>query len=721
MSDCSDYPTASTAKTFKLDAETTNEVVTLQQDRTPPASDGKTKKTFWGIENDATLQRENIDQLAEQQRENLESTFTAQFAYKRIGNISLYVGDSLPEADKLNSYQYPDDSGEWYGPVQDQVFPITIPADPSSDDGWALVNALTSASVGGLVSYTSNSVADMVLGVALNQSVQPSIGQSWVVLDYYGGLAPSASGILFFKVVPDGTGTPDGGKIIQGSGVQFEQNLKIPVSIKAFGAKGDNLNDDNPSVQAAIDYTTEVYAPRGDYLLHSPVNYRTQSTIFSDHHIGYQGPGARFIINESTWDGSPAMFTRVDTSIQAQAVRFQNVGFQGWGLFDGVDIGVSGIDASNIRDGIETPGCSFVRLGHGINQLYTATGYVGFSTFENTSFQFCNRAVNLETTTGISFINSKIYDCWDWIQSNKVTLINTAFNNSGFTIEYCSIHARIINMIGGWIEGGNRWFDSTTIPDTEGIKWTMDGVTVSEAFSGAGSTKFMSAIKGGDSVFMEMKGIKFPLNTRVMFDASNVEPLQNVNLELSGCSEVGTLWGRVTGDLSFWCNNGLSYRGRSNTPRSGYDDAILNSDTNLRYVTNQAGSPGLAGYKIGPSVSLDISINDLGLQSATIADPTFAEFKIISTNNGAGGNAVHTTTFMLAKGYNDVWVIYDKDQDGTTAMTSRTLSIANVSVTANTTTGCTLNITMTSTGSNSEAKLYTISKAANLILPKAFP
>ena len=144
---CSDYPTAQTAKAFKLDAETTNEVVTLGQDRTSAASDGKTKKTFWGIENDATLQRENIDDLAEQQRENIETTFTAQFAYKRIGNISLYVGDSIPEPEKLNSYQYPDNSGEWYGPAQDQVFPITIPADPSDDNDWALVNALTSDSL----------------------------------------------------------------------------------------------------------------------------------------------------------------------------------------------------------------------------------------------------------------------------------------------------------------------------------------------------------------------------------------------------------------------------------------------------------------------------------------------------------------------------------------------------------------------------------------------
>ena len=73
------------------------------------------------------------------QRDQFETTFNAQFTYKRIGNISDYAGQSLPEADKLNSYQYPDDSDAWYAPVQGQPFPITIPADPTvSGSGWVL-------------------------------------------------------------------------------------------------------------------------------------------------------------------------------------------------------------------------------------------------------------------------------------------------------------------------------------------------------------------------------------------------------------------------------------------------------------------------------------------------------------------------------------------------------------------------------------------------------
>ncbi|AUR94753.1 intramolecular chaperone auto-processing domain protein [Vibrio phage 1.198.B._10N.286.54.F4] len=147
---CEDYPTAQTAKTFKLDAETVNEVVTLEQDRTSEASDGKTKKTLWGIENDATNQRDEFEQLASDQRDSFEASFSSQFNFKRIGNISDYAGQSLPEADKLNSYQFPDDSGDWYAPEQGQSFPIIIPADPTvSGSGWSLVNGLTKSEADG--------------------------------------------------------------------------------------------------------------------------------------------------------------------------------------------------------------------------------------------------------------------------------------------------------------------------------------------------------------------------------------------------------------------------------------------------------------------------------------------------------------------------------------------------------------------------------------------
>lgn len=88
-------------------------------------------------------QSDAIDQAASEQRDQFAATFTAQFAYAYIGNISDVVGDLLLETDKLNAYQFPDDSDNWYGPIQSQSFPITIPADPSNDDGWAVVSSVT--------------------------------------------------------------------------------------------------------------------------------------------------------------------------------------------------------------------------------------------------------------------------------------------------------------------------------------------------------------------------------------------------------------------------------------------------------------------------------------------------------------------------------------------------------------------------------------------------
>ena len=60
--------------------------------------------------------------------------------YTGLGNISSVAGQQLAEVNKLNAYQFPDDSRLFYGAKQDQVFPITIPADPSIDNGWALVS-----------------------------------------------------------------------------------------------------------------------------------------------------------------------------------------------------------------------------------------------------------------------------------------------------------------------------------------------------------------------------------------------------------------------------------------------------------------------------------------------------------------------------------------------------------------------------------------------------
>ena len=90
-----------------------------------------------------------IQDRADQQFTDIENTFSAQFAYKRVDLWANVIGSTLTDAERLNSYLFTnplDNSDAWYGPIQSQTFPIVIPADPSNDAGWAIVDALTTTS-----------------------------------------------------------------------------------------------------------------------------------------------------------------------------------------------------------------------------------------------------------------------------------------------------------------------------------------------------------------------------------------------------------------------------------------------------------------------------------------------------------------------------------------------------------------------------------------------
>lgn len=88
------------------------------------------------VDTDAT----NAAQSASEAQAAADSVATTQFVRSRIGNISDYAGDTLTESERFNIYQYPDNSEYWYGVKDGESFPVTIPADPSSDSKWAIVN-----------------------------------------------------------------------------------------------------------------------------------------------------------------------------------------------------------------------------------------------------------------------------------------------------------------------------------------------------------------------------------------------------------------------------------------------------------------------------------------------------------------------------------------------------------------------------------------------------
>ena len=167
----------------------------------------------------------------ETQRDEFDATFQAQFAYKRIGNISDYVGQQLPEADKLNSYQYPDDSGEWYGPVQSQSFPIAIPADPSTSSGWALVNALTTDTLG---FYTN---------IVRKASIDKSPVENMIEESKVGEISKCENGSEFKRVVNTSGDIND-----------FTP-LNVSSFISDYGVVGDGSESDKAKVILAISFS----------------------------------------------------------------------------------------------------------------------------------------------------------------------------------------------------------------------------------------------------------------------------------------------------------------------------------------------------------------------------------------------------------------------------------------------------------------------------------
>ncbi|AUR90915.1 coil containing protein [Vibrio phage 1.152.O._10N.222.46.E1] len=235
----------------------------------------------------ATTEADRATDAADTALEDFEATFRAQFVYKRIGNISDVVGQQLPESDKLNSYQYPDDSGEWYGPVQVQVFPITIPTDPSSDDGWALVNALTVDNAG--------------LG----------------------------------KVTADGSTTPR----------TLSDRFSDVINVKDFGAVGDGVTDDTAAFKAALLFASPfdsfpigtnfcnsgyyqtsggtVYVPNG--------KYRLTENLYLNHGvslIGQESTQARWGSSTvQTWNQHGCANLYYDLPQDAEVICLDTVGF----------------------------------------------------------------------------------------------------------------------------------------------------------------------------------------------------------------------------------------------------------------------------------------------------------------------------------------------------------------------------------------------------------
>ena len=129
---------------------------------------------------------------------------------------------------------------------------------PVGDDvNWKVAGTIGQQNISDYTDLVFDSVSDAVSSVA---SGLAPIGSKLRIEDYYGGETPNNSGVLFFKVVPAGTGIHDGGKYIDVDATrQLEQNLKKPYDFKAWGLSQSRTGAENDSsISSCLAYASEV-------------------------------------------------------------------------------------------------------------------------------------------------------------------------------------------------------------------------------------------------------------------------------------------------------------------------------------------------------------------------------------------------------------------------------------------------------------------------------
>lgn len=200
------------------------------------------------------------------------------------------------------------------------VWKLVNQADKSLRGDLESGNATVNGSPASRIIATYESVAQATSALGL------SIGKYIEVLDYYGGSTKNDSGKMLFEIVPNTTGTVDGGSIIQAIGCRLRQVFEGGVvRVKQFGARACGLNgvgfDSFNAFQAALNYSTAIfvdYEPNG-YLIGDSLNVTHRANGVDIIGVGAGIFGAYTVIYGNT--GSFAIFDCVGS----QKVRFKSI------------------------------------------------------------------------------------------------------------------------------------------------------------------------------------------------------------------------------------------------------------------------------------------------------------------------------------------------------------------------------------------------------------
>ena len=482
----------------------------------------------------------------------------------------------------------------------------------------------------------------------IDGSEKIKLGTRVICHDYATG---NNAGQLFFKVVEFGTGTDDGGKYINlpQSGLQLEQNLKTPYSVKAWGAPLNGVNDDSAFVQNADNYVASL----GGGLLTFPagtlaINQKINKSMFT-HWMGEVTPN-KFLANDTEYfRGTSIRPLYNGVLIETNAQSSDQVGYCGLenfacaGRLEETSDNVTS-DFNNVvvfrqigsrMKGLKFKNLIFKRVAKGI-ELNNAS----FSTFENLDFR-CKENIDAPTLSDSEFIRCELGSGLP----SGATL--KSFLSGGYGLRMIGD-----DSAGAAFNGNNRFHR---------CRFQLAAGTFTNArFEWMRNLKFFDCIfdqnEAQAAIFLDCDEIELH-GTTGFNNAEGATPKWTLQFGLSGargCTGVklfgGNLYNKTSPNANPFNGNGLLFSDTSDYEIHG----VTLGDTLVNKISGASLSKKFYGGNSDSYLSVDLNLQNSWVENSSVSTPRARKEGNVCYVSGAikdGTRTSGTVIFTLPVGY----------------------------------------------------------------------